>query len=60
MAITPVCTVNNDLPETVPSDLVKYTLYQFNGDVSAGEVYLIVDIETGWILEFNHYEATFE
>jgi hypothetical protein len=38
-------------------DYIRYVLYSFRGEASAGEVYLILEQATGRIIEFNHIEV---
>jgi len=48
-------------PFTEPaSGRVRYVLYSFRGQASVGEVYLILESDSGRIVEFNHIEAWFE
>jgi hypothetical protein len=39
---------------------VRYVLYSFHGEASAGEVYLILEQNSGRIIQFNYFEASFE
>lgn len=39
---------------------VRYVLFRFEGDVSLGEVYLVLDVTSGEIIEFKHFEAFLE
>lgn len=39
---------------------IRYVLYSFHGEASAGEVYLILNGDSGEIIEFSHFEASFE
>ena len=39
---------------------IRYILYSFDGEVSGGEVYLILERDSGRIIEFNYFEATYE
>jgi hypothetical protein len=39
---------------------VRYVLYEFRGEASAGQVYLVLEGETGRIIEFNAFEAWFD
>jgi hypothetical protein len=39
---------------------VRYVLYSFGGPASFGEIYLIVESDSGRIVEFNHVEAWLE
>lgn len=39
---------------------IRYVLYSFHGEASAGEVYLILDGDSGEIIEFSYFEALFE
>jgi hypothetical protein len=39
---------------------IRYILYSFDGEASGGEVYLILERDSGRIVEFNHFEATYE
>jgi hypothetical protein len=39
---------------------VRYILYSFEGEASGGEVYLILEQDSGKIVEFNYFEATYE
>ena len=39
---------------------IRYVLYSFHGEASAGEVYLILDRESGEIIQFSYFEALFE
>ena len=38
---------------------IRYSLYSFSGKASAGEVYLILERESGRIVEFSFVEASF-
>lgn len=38
---------------------VRYVLYSFQGEASAGEVYLILERDSGEIVELNSFEALF-
>jgi hypothetical protein len=38
---------------------IRYVLYSFRGEASAGEVYLILERDSGEIVEFNSFEALF-
>jgi hypothetical protein len=47
-----------NLPSSeVGDDRLRYVLYSFEGEASAGEVYLILEAATGVIVEFNYFEA---
>jgi hypothetical protein len=39
---------------------VRYVLYDFQGEVSVGQVYLILEEDSGRVIEFNFFEAWFE
>jgi hypothetical protein len=39
---------------------IRYILYSFDGEASGGEVYLILERDSGRIVEFNYFEATYE
>ncbi len=39
---------------------VRYVFYSFKGEASAGEVYLILEQDSGKVVEFNYFEALFE
>jgi hypothetical protein len=39
---------------------IRYVLYSFDGEASGGEVYLILEQDSGKIIEFNYFEATYE
>ena len=48
-------------PSSEPrSGHTRYVFYSFRGQASAGEVYLILESDSGRIVEFNHVEAWFE
>ena len=50
-----------DLPSSEAGEgRIRYVLYSFEGEASAGEVYLILEPATGKIVEFNYFEATLE
>lgn len=44
----------------VEAGYIRYTLYSFDGEASGGEVYLILEQDSGRIVEFNYFEATYE
>jgi len=39
---------------------IRYDLYGFEGEASAGMVYLILEQDSGKVIEFNYLEAWFE
>ncbi|MBN1813168.1 MAG: hypothetical protein JXA14_15135 [Anaerolineae bacterium] len=39
---------------------IRYVFYSFDGEASGGEVYLILDRDSGEIVEFNYFEVTYE
>jgi hypothetical protein len=39
---------------------IRYVLYSFDGEASGGEVYLILEQDSGRIVEFNYFEATYK
>lgn len=39
---------------------IRYVFYSFEGEASAGEVYLILEQDSGKVIEFNYFEAFFE
>ena len=41
-------------------DRIRYVFYSFKGEASAGEIYLILEQDSGKVIEFNHFEAFFE
>ena len=48
-------------PSSVPKNgHVRYVFHSFRGPASIGEIYLILESDTGRIVEFNHVEAWFE
>ena len=48
-------------PSSEPrSGHVRYVFYSFRGQASVGEVYLILESDSGRIIEFSHIEAWFE
>jgi len=50
-----------DYPSNQPErGLIRYILFRFRGEASLGEVYIILEQETGKIIEFNYFEAWFE
>ena len=50
-----------DLPSSDYSEgLVRYALFSFKGETSLGEIYLILDEDTGEIIEYNYFEAILE
>jgi hypothetical protein len=48
-------------PSSEPrSGQVRYVFYSFRGEASVGEVYLILESDSGKTVEFSHIEAWFE
>ena len=48
-------------PSSEPrSGHVRYVLFCFRGQASVGEVYLVLESDSGRIVEFNHIEAWLE
>jgi hypothetical protein len=41
-------------------ECIRYVLYSFQGEESAGEVYLILEKNSGKIVEYNHYEVIYK
>lgn len=39
---------------------IRYVFYSFQGEASGGEVYLILEQDSGKVVEFNYFEASFE
>jgi hypothetical protein len=39
---------------------IRYVFYSFRGETSGGEVYLILEQDSGKVVEFNYFEASFE
>ena len=39
---------------------IRYVFYSFRGQASVGEVYLILEQDSGKVVEFNYLEAWFE